>query len=131
MNQLPELVLITSDRGLASLLRPIVAAVADISHFDHKTAVAGLGNALFDAALIDAHVPGRMASVLARLFLYHNPVSRLAVIGGSADNSTVLGLAARDPRVEVFFDPLDPELIRRWAYAAIATATSLRVMTTA
>jgi hypothetical protein len=125
VNQLPEIALLTTDDGLAAVLHDLVNAVATPNRFSVEAAVSGLRHANFEVAIIDARVPGRMASVLARLFLYHNPTGRLAIVGGNPDSSTVLGMASTDSRVEVFFDPLDFEAIRQWTRAAVETAMTV------
>jgi DNA-binding NtrC family response regulator len=59
-------------------------------------------------AIVDGNMPGRLASILAKAYLEHQPVGRVVVIASAADTTTLVGLAYRDSRVAVLMRPYDP-----------------------
>ena len=89
---------------------------------DTNAALAVLGSRPVDMAIVDSALPGRMALVLARAFLWHQPAGRVAIVGAADDPTTLIGLAFRDPRVELLYRPLDIEALRREMSLAGAAA---------
>ena len=76
------------------------------------TALAILSSRRVGGAVLDGSLPSRMAPLLARAFLQHQPTGRVALIGGADDPTTLVGLAFRDPRAELLFRPVDLEALR-------------------
>jgi DNA-binding NtrC family response regulator len=57
--------------------------------------------------IADGALAGRRALELARSFLGHQATGRVAIIGSTADQTTLIGLLLRDRRIEVVYQPID------------------------
>jgi DNA-binding NtrC family response regulator len=79
---------------------------------DAHAALAVLGSRPLAGAVIDGALPNRLALVLSRAFLQHQPVGHVAIISAADDPTTLVGLAFRDSRVELLFRPVDADAVR-------------------
>ena len=104
----PEILAVS--RNMALLVRLQEVFGDDVSLrcvSDVEEALTVLANRPVFGAVIDGALPGHAARILARAFLRHQPVGRVAIVTAVDDPSTLIGLAHCDTRVELLYHPLD------------------------
>jgi DNA-binding NarL/FixJ family response regulator len=104
----PEILAVS--RNMALLVRIQETFGDDVSVrcvSDVEEALTVLASRPVFGAVIDGALPGQAARMLARAFLRHQPVGRVAIVAADDDASTLIGLAHCDPRVEMLYRPLD------------------------
>lgn len=109
----PRILCVSADEEMPRQLDACLggSAVIDV-HADPDHATDLLRSLPFSGAVFDARLPGRQAVHLANVFVRHQPAGRAVIACVSADATTLLGIAARDPRVEVVFHPWDEDEVR-------------------
>lgn len=60
-----------------------------------------------DGLIVDGAMPRFLATTLAEDFLRHHAYGRVAILAKTDDATTLVGLAMRDPRCDLFFPPYD------------------------
>ena len=76
-----------------------------------ETAHAALLTRPVPGVLVDADLRDRMAGVLTRAFLQHQPAGRIVVVASRDNPVTLMQLAMKDRRVDVVFDPWRDEVL--------------------
>ncbi len=108
-----DIVLVSADPAVVRDVYAILPPSCRVVHIeDATTALAVLGSRPVHGAVVDGLLPGRMANVVSRAFLHHQPIGRVVVIAAADDPSSLIGSAYNDARVEVLFRPLDGETLR-------------------
>ena len=120
-----EMLVVTKDGWLVSAVQSHLGEGCRILHLDDPYAALGvLASRPIHGAVLDATLPNRMASNLARAFLQHQPVGRVVIIASPDDMTSIIGLAYGDKRVEVLFRPMDAIVLRATLLgSAMATAS--------
>lgn len=105
----PEILAVSRNMALLVRLQEILGddvSVRCVS--DVEEALTMLASRPVFGAVIDGALPGHAARMLARAFLRHQPVGRVAIVASDDDEAgTLIGLAHCDPRVELLYRPLD------------------------
>ena len=122
-NRQPVILAVTADPEVVISIQEAYEGKARLVILsDANAALAVLGSRPVDMAIVDSALPGRMALVLARAFLWHQPAGRVALIGAADDPTTLIGLAFRDARVELLYRPVEAETLRHEMALAGASA---------
>lgn len=78
---------------------------------DPREVVAELASGSVDGLIVDGALPRDLAVTLAGEQLRHQPLGRVAILATDEDAHTLVGIALRDPRCDLFFPPYDPHAL--------------------
>ena len=104
----PRLFCVSADPDVVQRFRAAFDEVADVQVSDDpEKAAHAFRTVPFAGALLDAQLPNRQAMRLAIDYLAHQPAGRVVIACVSAEATTLMSVAARDPRAEIVCDPWD------------------------